>query len=427
MSNQRLFSNGPLQKDFVINAFTELVSGTSSLWVAAPFVTTTKELVHAAKSGKSVKLIVGLNTSTSPEALLAARNVPNLEIRYFTGRRFHAKIYISDDAALVGSSNLTDGGLRLNREATISLGQENDNDAIDELKALFSELWQYAEELTPDKLALFDAKHRELKRPGLDPDALIAAVVGNAEPPNINVTSTKKTSPQIFLKQLQHLVYSQYRPAFNKVTDLLQEGSFRRPELADVGIANETNLFLSWVRLTYAPGEDTWKSTPLRTEDGRRAEIQRLGPEWITTNQSKVAKEYRDWLHLVNRTFGTRAAIEDATKEQLTAGFMSIHAFHDRLRFVKGGAENLPNVFWGANNDDVTKVKKTLTFLLYGDKGDFTHRLHDVLYDPGRKLRHFGRFCALELYGTVKPDECPPLNGRIAKALRYLGFDVPGE
>ena len=179
--------------------------------------------------------------------------------------------------------------------------------------------------------------------------------------------------------------------------------------------------------MTYAPGEDTWKSTPLRTEDGRRAEIYRLGPEWITTNQSKVAKEYRDWLHLVNRTFGTRAAIEEATKEQLTAGFMSIHAFHDRLRFVKGGAENLPNVFWRANNDDVTKVKKTLTFLLYGDKGDFTGRLHDVLYDPNRKLRHFGRFCALELYGTVKPDECPPLNGRIAKALRYLGFDVPGE
>ncbi len=48
---------------------------------------------------------------------------------------------------------------------------------------------------------------------------------------------------------------------------------------------------------------------------------------------------------------------------------------------------------------------------------------------PGGGQRHcgaFGRFCALELYGTIKPAECPPMNGRMAKALRYLGFDVQG-
>ena len=140
-----------------------------------------------------------------------------------------------------------------------------------------------------------------------------------------------------------------------------------------------------------------------------------------------MAKEYKEWLHRVKRTFGSRSAIQDASKEDLTEGFMSIHAFHDRLRFVKGGADKLPNVFWDANNNDVAKVKKTLVFLLYGDTGDFTRRVHDVLYDPTRKLTHFGRFCTLELYGTIKPDECPPLNGRIAKTLRYLGFDVPGE
>jgi hypothetical protein len=45
---------------------------------------------------------------------------------------------------------------------------------------------------------------------------------------------------------------------------------------------------------------------------------------------------------------------------------------------------------------------------------------------PSMKLGRFGRFCALELDGTVKPEECPPINGRMAKALRYLGFDVKG-
>ncbi len=62
--------------------------------------------------------------------------------------------------------------------------------------------------------------------------------------------------------------------------------------------------------------------------------------------------------------------------------------------------------------------KETLTYLLYGP-GDFIQRLHDILYDSGKKLGYFGRFCALELYGTIKPAECPPMNGRMAKALRY--------
>jgi len=55
-----------------------------------------------------------------------------------------------------------------------------------------------------------------------------------------------------------------------------------------------------------------------------------------------------------------------------------------------------------------------------------SRRLHDVLYDPQRKLGYFAKFCALELYGTIRPDDFPPVNGRIAKALRYLGFDVRG-
>ena len=43
-----------------------------------------------------------------------------------------------------------------------------------------------------------------------------------------------------------------------------------------------------------------------------------------------------------------------------------------------------------------------------------------------RNRRATVRFCALELYGTIRPTECPPINGRMAKALRYLGFDVRG-
>jgi hypothetical protein len=71
----------------------------------------------------------------------------------------------------------------------------------------------------------------------------------------------------------------------------------------------------------------------------------------------------------------------------------------------------------------VERVRESLTYFLHG-YGDFIDRLHDVTSDDRWKLGLFGKFCAIELYGTVKPDECPPVNGRIAKALRFLGYPV---
>jgi len=54
---------------------------------------------------------------------------------------------------------------------------------------------------------------------------------------------------------------------------------------------------------------------------------------------------------------------------------------------TKGGLREpaLPNAFWAANNQDVEKVKRTLTYLVHGS-GDFVQRLHDVLYAPSMKL-----------------------------------------
>jgi hypothetical protein len=136
-----------------------------------------------------------------------------------------------------------------------------------------------------------------------------------------------------------------------------------------------------------------------------------------------ISENYLTQLKCVQDTFATRSSIDTATKGEITQGLMSLHAFGEQLRFVKGGEANLPPAFWGQNGDDVGKVKRTLTHLLHGGS-EFVEQLHDALYDPARKLSLFGLACALELFGTVKPDEFPPVNGRITKALRYFGFDV---
>lgn len=419
----RIFSNGP-RKDYVINPFKKLIAGASRLHLAAPYFTHADAILDAVKQGKSVQLLIGLNGATSPDALKKVHKIPNLAVRYLT-RRFHAKIYIFDATALLGSSNLTDGGLLSNREAVICLDQAEDGDTIEEIRALFLELWEAGQVLTREKLDNFASAYKATRRKGPDPESEIEKAVGKAEPSNINVASHEKSRERIFLEGLRQEVYEQYRPAFKEVTAILEEQGFRRPELADLGVANETNRFLNWVRVTHAIGDEAWQTAPLRNAEERRAEIMRLGKDWTETDNNKVPEDYAAWIGNVRRVFGAPEALQEASKDDITLGLMSLHAFTEQLRFVKGGQKNLPPEFWKRNNDDIGHVKETLSYLLHGP-GDFIQRLHDVLYDPSVKLGLFGRFCALELYGTVKPEECPPMNGRMAKALRYLGFGVKG-
>jgi hypothetical protein len=96
----------------------------------------------------------------------------------------------------------------------------------------------------------------------------------------------------------------------------------------------------------------------------------------------------------------------------------------EQSRFTSRG--DIPGLFWQANANNDRKVREALIYLLHGS-GEFLNRLHDFLYDSEHRLGQFGRFCALELYGTIKPDEFPPVNGRMAKALRFLGYNVRGR
>ena len=159
----------------------------------------------------------------------------------------------------------------------------------------------------------------------------------------------------------------------------------------------------------------------------RRGIIKVYGTEWsqVTDSESQNPEEYLEWLEWVHSTFGTKDALQGATKEDFSNSLLALHAFHEQLRFTPGGKANLAPVFWELNGNDVEKVRKSLCYLLYGP-GDFVVRLVDFISLPKFELVKFKKFCALELFGTVKPTEYPPVNGRTAKAMRFSGFRVPG-
>ena len=420
----RIYSNAP-GGNFVINPFIALMESASKVCAASAYFSHDEPVRHAALSGKKVLLLIGLNAASNPQAVRAVHEAPNIDVRYYT-ERFHAKFYLFDDTAMIGSANLTHNGMIANREGVICLDHEADAEAITELKALFAELWEGADVLTGDIVEAFTAAHARATAAQAQADSTMREALSKIEPPNIAVESRNRSPTRIFLQGLRREVQEGYGKAFREVVATMSEHALHRQELVDaLGIEHETGRFLSFVRQKHAVGEQSWQSAPRRDTEGCADEVRRLAREWVETENTKIVPHFIEWLHTVEQVFGTQEALRAASQERLSEGLMCIHAFYAQQRFVKGGAANLAEDFWAANDGDVEHVKATLIHLLYG-KGDFALRLHDTLYDNRWRLNGFGRFCALELYGSVHPTEFPPVNGRIAKALRFIGHDVSG-
>ena len=182
----RIFSNGG-GNDYVIEPFKKLIERSSHVYLAAPYFTQADYILNAVDGEMSVQLLVGLNPTTCPNALRAVYKEPSIKVRYFTGH-FHAKIYIFDDnAALLGSSNLTENGFSKNREAVICLDRPDDMDVIKDIRSLFLELWDAGQDLTKKNLETFTKEHRSLRqlRRKFDPDGHIEKAIGKVEPSKV--------------------------------------------------------------------------------------------------------------------------------------------------------------------------------------------------------------------------------------------------
>ncbi|MFG4729335.1 phospholipase D-like domain-containing protein [Pseudomonas aeruginosa] len=419
MADSSIFTNSPGQ-DQVLRPFQRLISTASHIRLAAPYFTRPGEILEAAERGAKIDLLVGLNPATNPAALRQALEADNCSIRYFTDG-FHAKIFLFDGVAMLGSANLTDGGLVSNREAVVLLDQPGDEERIRDLEALFAVLWDSAEVLTRQVYLKFKDAWEKASR--MDSRDTPFQSLADVEPPTVLAGSGHKTAQQHYLSDLRKTIYEQYLPAFEEVAAILREQGTRRPEFNGLAWGPEVNRYLNWVRLEHAPGDAAWQDAPIRRPQDRRTQIQTLVMEWLSTATPRIPEDYFELLETLHAVMESPESIRASSKEQIAAALMCVHAFSEQLRFTLGGAEALPAKFWEGNREDLGRVLDTLIYLIHGHE-EFAARIGSVLYDPKYKLASFGRFCALELVGTLKPEQVPPINGRMAKALRFLGFDV---
>lgn len=413
---RQLFSNRPAGKDFSINFFHWNARGVKSAQLACPFFTNTEPLKILRDAGCSkIQLLVRLCEVTNPDALAEVQSLEGVNVRFFTAPSFHAKFYILGNVALVGSANLTGGGMMSNRElsVTVSSGEE----AFDYIPMQFDELWNSASVFTVDALKKFRAwreNHNPQHSPPIDG-------IEPSKPANINVSTQKPDKTRSYLESFRALYVENLIPAYNLVKRIYDEAGQRHPVFEGYSQSYEYDRFLFWVR-GFTTDEQLGQQ-PIREGAELQNFIRARVSDWLALDEEEmyIDLERIERIDKLQFTFADKTRLQKIEMDEIADLLQASAAFVEMLRFTKGGLPKHIEAFKKGNS--INMIRSSLYHLAYG-QGDYVQRVYDCIYSPEFKLSHWGRNCTLELFGWINQDGAPPFNGRIMKALRYLGFDV---
>ncbi len=122
-------------------------SATRRIWVCTPFITPRYLEILAHRSDLDVRIITRRCAENKPILELAKRW--SLKLRVLES--LHAKLYIIDEHAFIGSINFTEAGLEQNIELVLSISKTQDAELFNELEKAFEILWSIS--VTLDELA----------------------------------------------------------------------------------------------------------------------------------------------------------------------------------------------------------------------------------------------------------------------------------
>ncbi|ECE0517093.1 alcohol dehydrogenase [Salmonella enterica subsp. enterica] len=416
-----LYTNRNSRQDFVKHAFTHHIQNNMDIFIASAFFTEFNVIDSLLEKGCHIRIIVRLGFPTSPLALEKLLSHKNIEARFFTNNSFHPKLYIfGDRSLLVGSANLTNTALLTNQEVMVSLNSEDHR--FEELTSLFSNYWESANVLSKEAIKDYKNiynKYSKLSSQIISLDNEVLDKIGDINYSNINRGKKHISQSSIFLesyrKSYQTSVY-----AFECIEEIYSSFQRKVPE-EQIPLRLEIDSFFSFVRDYYAP-QETWLAQPLGWTDMQKSHLRTLVNEWLSTPWEHFEERIVPINYpLIYNVFKSPDSIEQSNAGEIVDALCVLHSFHDRLRFYKGGLDTLIEEF--STSNDISKIKKTITYLLYG-KGDIIKRMSDCIYNDEFKLNAFGQSNVQELIGWLNKENLPVINGRTTKVLRYFGFDV---
>lgn len=386
--------------------------------IAVAFFTNTQSglLEKLIENGCYVRMVVRLNYGTSPDALFKALSMKNIQIRFFTSRHFHPKMYIiGDRKTYIGSSNFTDAGMHRNQELNVEIDADDyDFEAINDI---FEKYWSQARVLDKEALKEFK-KIIESNPPGRnDASGFLKSSIGEIEYNNVSKEKRGTNDWQYYSDQFRR-VYQEYLNAFATLQRLYAEHGNRKFR-EDFPLRMEIDRFLWWIREYKAIGESYSKVSRITDEQELRDKLFPLIDEFVDAQIKRLDQWAEADYYVVKEGLSSPAAIKKLDYEELYAILMHVHAFEDRYRYYPGGREVQKEAFMKDN--PIESVKKLIIHLVYDD-GDYVRRIYDCSKNPSYKLKHFGEACSTELYGILNNDDIPIRNGRTQKSLQWLGF-----
>jgi hypothetical protein len=414
------------QTGFTQNFFNDMAPSAQTAVLACPFFTHYSPVETLTKRGCEVKLLVRLCDATDPKALRRALADPKVSVKYFTSRLFHAKFYIIDDIALVGSANLTDAGMNKNREVSVAL-RRGEDPAFDPLPGLFDDLFAQADQLDLPAIQALEAVLAQRGQSFADMafEHDLTKLLPAADPESIEVGSGKRTRLRTFLQRFK-VRYDGIDRALAEVEHQFEADGRRRPEFAEGDTSIEISRLLGWIRVVHGAGT-LWDEQPSLDAPSRAMKLRGLIDEWhasgdISSGDMIYTEKELGNIARIRENFASPDTIRNLSYEELFDTLQGCHAFYELLRFTKGSIEGLRVQFGQLNSLD--RLKSSLIHLLHArDPIDPLARAYDLLYDPAYQLRRFKESCVMELLGWSDPSR-RPVNGRTIKALRYLGYEV---
>lgn len=417
-----LLTNRNSRRDFIRHALLTAGDSEEPVYIASAFFTDHEVLRDLAFKSKRVRLIVRLGFPTSPKALQLALADRNVDVRYFTDASFHPKLYIfGARRAFVGSANLTGSAVLSNQEILVSI--DADDSRFVELSALFGEYWSQASVLDSAALdqyrKIYEA-HRKADEYVNALDAAVLEALGNVRFENIDRGRVVKSKENIFVDSYRK-VYQETVSAFQTIRDAYIDYGERKVAEDRLPLRLEIDSFFSFVRDHIATGE-SWAASPVGWNAARRLDLDRALETWhdtpwphlestiVVTNYPRLVEVFQDV-----------ETIKKSSDDQLFGALLTLHSFHDSLRFHAGGLPGLRKAFIEGN--EAGRIRDGLAYLVHGED-ELVQRMANMLYSSDRKLNTFGQANVQELIGWHNKEDMPVINGRTTKVLRYFGFDV---
>ncbi len=359
---------------------------------------------------KNVKLscIVALQPPTDPHILRQLLPLPpsQVELKFFDSR-FHSKCYIFlkrgiPFGALLGSSNLTNGGLSANIETNVYI---TDPDQIDELMQQFQRTWGSAAALSPD-----DIKHYEKIYLASIKDRKKAAAQQNSYERK-HVVPRLTSKKRVAIKKTGRDFYGFWKC----VDDIIRVlGNEAQKHSGKIPLYFTVDQFWHWIVAV-----KKLKSNPKMRSDKQHREsyIRKYFKEYVLwEKESGNSNHYRIARSKTFRTKLSKFGIGKLSRRDardlyslLHSGGMRTQRFNADISF--------------SQENPIGKIRTSLDYLIHSSD-DIAQRISALLNDDKYKLKHFGKSNIQEINGWVFPNKMPIRNDKADKAIKALGYTV---